>query len=74
VSRPAAPTALGHAVCGDIANGSSGSVKVLQVESWQYDRTHEFTTQQAEEILYRVVADLCSQHLSQVEDRWQDGE
>lgn len=68
-----APPELGHAVCTDIGAGSDAGAKLLQVANLQLNHMDQFTTPQAEMIVYWAVKDLCPQYSSQLQDHWKDG-
>lgn len=63
---------LGHAVCDDLGT-STATAKVLQVAALQQGNVDQFTTPQAEEIVYWAVTELCPQFSSQLQAHWRDG-
>lgn len=68
-----APPGLGHAICTDMAGGSTAPTKLMQVANLQQNHQDQFTLQQAEMIVYWAVTELCPQYSSQLQDTWADG-
>ena len=64
---------LGHAVCDDLGKGSAADEKVMQVANLQLNHMDQFTTPQAEMIVFWAINDLCPQFSNQMQEHWKDG-
>jgi len=64
---------LGHAVCTDLDDGADAGAKVMQVAGLQLNHMPQFTTRQAEIIVYWAVSDLCPAHAAGLREEWRDG-
>jgi hypothetical protein len=64
---------LGHAVCDDLGKGSAADEKVMQVANLQLNHVDQFTTPQAEMIVFWAINDLCPQFSNQMQEHWKDG-